>query len=292
MKTKIIAAVTVFLAASAFCQAQDTIRIGEITVYEDSVLFSDDYIDKIDIRKKNVINDYTMIGIQYGMGLNQMNWNPRMEQKMQFVPVNFGITWTRYGKMFGYMPYFGIQAGLFYAKEGYSLDEGYNVEGAQNVIMDVVEVPVLAHMHFDFRKMKLMADIGFYASYRLNIQRSGDGVVPAVENTFLETDRRFDYGIKGGAGFGFIFDPVEIHFTAMYKYGFGSIYEPDYASQYYYRFASVSNFIFSVGLHFQITKRTGKTSHQLRKEARQIIEERRNPAPAVTTGPANNEQRR
>lgn len=292
MKTKIIAAVTVFLAASAFCQAQDTIRIGEITVYEDSVLFSDDYIDKIDIRKKNVINDYTMIGIQYGMGLNQMNWNPRMEQKMQFVPVNFGITWTRYGKMFGYMPYFGIQAGLFYAKEGYSLEEGYNVEGAQNVIMDVVEVPVLAHMHFDFWKMKLMADIGFYASYRLNIQRSGDGVVPAVENTFLETDRRFDYGIKGGAGFGFIFDPVEIHFTAMYKYGFGSIYEPDYASQYYYRFASVSNFIFSVGLHFQITKRTGKTSHQLRKEARQIIEERRNPAPAVTTSPANNEQRR
>ena len=99
-------------------------------------------------------------------------------------------------------------------------------------------------------------------------------MLPSVANTFLETDRRFDYGIKGGAGFGFVFDPIEIHFTAMYKYGFSSMYEPDYYSEYYYRFASVSNFIFSVGVHFQLTKRTGKTSHQLRKEAREIYYQR------------------
>ena len=49
-------------------------------------------------------------------------------------------------------------------------------------------------------------------------------------------------------------------------------------SQYYYRFASVSNFIFSVGLHFQITKRTGKTNLQLKREAREIYMERRNKA--------------
>ncbi len=256
-------------------ERKDTLKISiDIDFDEDSVMFSDSYVDSIDIRKKSVINDYTMIGVQYGMGLNQMSWNPRMEQKMQFVPVNFGVTWTRYGKMFGYMPYFGIQAGLFYAREGYSLEEDYNVEGAQSVFWDVVEVPVLAHMHFDFWKMKLMANIGFYASYRLNIERSGNAVLPSVANTFLETDRRFDYGIKGGAGFGFVFDPIEIHFTAMYKYGFASMYEPDYYSEYYYRFASVSNFIFSVGVHFQLTKRTGKTSHQLRKEAREIYYQR------------------
>ena len=256
-------------------QVQDSSRV--IGISADSVMFSDAYLDSLDIRKKSVINDYTLIGVQYGMGLNQMSWNPKMEQRMQFVPVNFGITWTRYGKMFGYMPYFGIQAGLFYAKEGYILEEDYNVEGANQVLMDVVEVPVLAHFHFDLWKMKLMANIGFYGSYRLNIQRSGPSVAPSVAGSFLETDRRFDYGLKGGAGFGFIFDPVEIHFTAMYKYGFGSIYEPDYASDYYYRFASVSNFIFSVGVHFQLTKRTGKTSHQLKKEAMEIYRERMTP---------------
>ena len=270
-----ICAAAVFMLCAVSIYAQDTLKIAEIEISGDSLKFSNEYLDSVDVRKKNVINDYTLVGVQYGMALNQMSWNPRMEQKMQFVPVNFGVMWTRYGKMFGYMPYFGIQAGLFYAREGYRLEEEYNVEGAQEVLMDVVEVPVMAHFHFDFWKMKLMANIGFYGSYRLNIQRMGPSVAPSVAGSFLSTDRRFDYGLKGGAGFGFIFDPVEIHFTAMYKHGFGSIYEPNYYSAYYYRFASVSNFIFSVGVHFQLTKRTGKTSHQLRKEAKEIYLEKR-----------------
>lgn len=273
MMRKILTVVIAIISCAAVYAQEDTLGVAGIEISEDSVVFSDAYLDSLDVRKKSIINDYTLIGVQYGVGLNQMSWNPRMEQKMQFVPVNFGVTWTRFCKMFGYMPYFGIQAGLFYAREGYSLEEEYNVEGATDVLMDVVEVPVLAHFHFDFWKMKLMANIGFYGSYRLNIQRMGN-VTPAVANSFLSTDRRFDYGIKGGAGFGFVFDPVEIHITAMYKYGFGSLYEPNYYSEYYYRFASVSNLIISVGVHFQLTKRTGKTSHELRQEAREIYYQR------------------
>ena len=272
MMRKILTVVIAIISCAAVYAQEDTLGVAGIEISEDSVVFSDAYLDSLDVRKKSIINDYTLIGVQYGVGLNQMSWNPRMEQKMQLVPVNFGVTWTRFCKMFGYMPYFGIQAGLFYAREGYSLEEEYNVEGATDVLMDVVEVPVLAHFHF--WKMKLMANIGFYGSYRLNIQRMGPDVAPAVANSFLSTDRRFDYGIKGGAGFGFVFDPVEIHITAMYKYGFGSLYEPNYYSEYYYRFASVSNLIISVGVHFQLTKRTGKTSHQLRQEAREIYYQR------------------
>ena len=274
MMRKILTVVIAIISCAAVYAQEDTLGVAGIEISEDSVVFSDAYLDSLDVRKKSIINDYTLIGVQYGVGLNQMSWNPRMEQKMQLEPVNYGVTWTRFCKMFGYMPYFGIQAGLFYAREGYSLEEEYNVEGATDVLMDVVEVPVLAHFHFDFWKMKLMANIGFYGSYRLNIQRMGPDVAPAVANSFLSTDRRFDYGIKGGAGFGFVFDPVEIHITAMYKYGFGSLYEPNYYSEYYYRFASVSNLIISVGVHFQLTKRTGKTSHQLRQEAREIYYQR------------------
>ena len=274
MMRKILTVVIAIISCAAVYAQEDTLGVAGIEISEDSVVFSDAYLDSLDVRKKSIINDYTLIGVQYGVGLNQMSWNPRMEQKMQLVPVNFGVTWTRFCKMFGYMPYFGIQAGLFYAREGYSLEEEYNVEGATDVLMDVVEVPVLAHFHFDFWKMKLMANIGFYGSYRLNIQRMGPDVAPAVANSFLSTDRRFDYGIKGGAGFGYVFDPVERHSTAMYKYGFGSLYEPNYYSEYYYRFASVSNLIISVGVHFQLTKRTGKTSHQLRQEAREIYYQR------------------
>lgn len=237
------------------------------------------YLDSLDIKKKITINDYSMIGVQYGMSLSQVMWNPSMRQSSVFFPVNFGIMYTRYGKMFGYMPYFGFQAGIIYAKEGYRFkpdDEtgawpslGGNYSGVHEAVMDVIEVPVLAHMHFDFWKMKIIANLGFFAGYRMNITRSGDNIRDDVATGFVDTDKRFDYGIKGGAGFAFVFDPVEIHFTAMYKYSMGTLHQPDYYSTYFYRYSYPSNIIFSVGLHFQLTKRVGKTKHQLRREARE-----------------------
>ena len=237
---------------------------------------SDEYLDSLDLTRDIPINDYTMIGFQYGVGLSQVSWNPTMQQKFRFVPVNFGFLYTRYGKMFGYMPYFGIQAGIFYGQEGYQFeedDEGYtpSVEGATGALMQVVEVPVMAHCHFDFWKMKLMVNLGLYGGYRLSISRFGENVPESLRNDFTDTDLRFDYGIKGGAGFAFVFDPVEIHITAMYKHSFGSLYEPDYYSQYYYRYAYPTNFIFSVGVHFQLTKRVGKTKHALRQEAKEHL---------------------
>lgn len=253
---------------------KDTTGLDMVTLEIDSL--SDGFLDSLDLNRDIPINDYTMIGFQYGMGISQVSWNPSMRQKFRFVPVNFGFLYTRYGKMFGYMPYFGIQAGIFYGQEGYQFeedDEGYTptVEGATGALMQVVEVPVMAHCHFDFWKMKLMVNLGLYGGYRLSIQRFGEGVPDEIRSSFLDTDLRLDYGIKGGAGFAFIFDPVEVHFTAMYKHSFGSLYKPDYYSQYYYRYAYPANFIFSVGVHFQLTKRVGKTKHALRQEAREHL---------------------
>ena len=87
----------------------------------------------------------------------------------------------------------------------------------------------------------------------------------------MDYDRRFDYGIKGGAGIGLIFDPVEIHLMATYKYSMATLYDPDYMSPYYYRYAYPTNIIISAGLHFQLTKRVGKTKAQLRREAKQQL---------------------
>ena len=240
-------------------------------------------LDTINVNKKTFINDYSMIGVQYGAGLSQVMWNPSQRQEMILMPYNFGVTFTRYGKMFGYMPYFGFQVGVFYGQEGYQFkkneDTGYTytIQGADKAIMDVIEVPVLSHMHIDFWKMKVMADIGFYVGYRLNIHRfpfNGEyknDSYAAMQDSFLETDNRWDYGIKGGVGFGFIFDPVEIHLKAAYKHALSSLYEPDHYSKYYYRYAYPSNIIVSVGLHFHLTKRTGRTKAELKKEAKELV---------------------
>ena len=180
------------------------------------------------------------------------------------------------------MPYFAFKAGLFYAKEGYQFeyneerDYTYTIEGAEKAIMDVIEVPILSHIHFDFWHFKIIAQLGLFGGYRLGIHRypgNAGHVRDEVANSFIETDNRFDFGIKGGLGFGLVFDPVELHIQAMYKHSLSSLYEPDHYSKYYYRFAYPSNIIISAGLHFQLTKRSGMTKKELKQQARSIVYE-------------------
>lgn len=272
----------IFMLSTLSVYAQEKVQAEQKFDIE-AELITDEALDTIDVKKKLFINDYSMIGLQYGVGLSQVMWNPSQKQEMVLMPYNVGITFTRYGKMFGYMPYFGFQVGLFYGQEGYQFkkneDTGYTytIQGADKAIFDVIEMPILSHMHVDFWRMKIMAEIGLYVGYRLKIHRfpqNGEYIsetFEAVQNSFLETDRRFDYGIKAGLGFGLVFDPVEIHFKAAYKHAFSSLYEPDYYSKYYYRYAYPSNIIISAGVHFQLTKRTGKTKAQLKKEAKELV---------------------
>lgn len=241
---------------------------------------TDEFLDTVVVKKKLKLNDYSLIGLQYGASLSQVMWNPVQKQKMLLMPVNVGVTYTLYGKMFGYMPFFGFQVGVFYAREGYQFVKNqennyiYTIEGADKAIMDVVEVPVLSHMHFDFWHFKIIAQLGVYAGYRLGIHRYSESNPDhqlKYANSFTPTDNRFDYGLKGGVGFGLVFDPVELHIQAMYKHSLSSLYEPNHSSQYYYKYAYPSNIIVSAGLHFQLTKRSGMTKKELKKQAREIV---------------------
>ena len=197
-------------------------------------------------------------------------------------PVNVGVIYTRYGKMFGYMPYFGFQAGIFYGQNGYKFkidketgDYSENVDGATQARYTFIEVPLLAHMHMDVWHLKFIVNAGLFGGYRMSVQREGK-IEDKYRTEFYDYDKRFEYGIKAGVGFGFFFDPVELHFQAMYRYTLGSLYKPDYKSEYYYRFAYPSDIIISAGLHFQLTRRTGKTRKMLKNEAKGLIYETRN----------------
>ncbi len=248
-------------------------------IYEADDTLTNEFLDSLKINKTLVVNNYSLIGVQYGVGLSQVMWNPVQEQSKVFIPVNFGITYTKYGQMFA-MPYFAFKAGLFYAREGYQFEYNeeyqwtYQVEGAEKAIIDVLEVPLLFQFHYDAWNFKILAEVGCYGGYRLGITRypgMTGKVKPELEHSFTETDIRLDYGIKGGVGFALVFDPLEFHFMASYKHSMSSLYEPDYYSKYYYRFAYPSNIIISAGVHFQISKRTGKTKAALKKEARDLV---------------------
>ncbi len=256
----------------------EKIKLGKLLNEAEDTL-TNEFLDSLTIKKNLVVNNYSLIGVQYGVGLSQVSWNPPQEQSMLFVPVNVGITYTKYGQMFA-MPFFAFKAGLFYAKEGYQFeynedyDWTYQIEGAERAILEVVEVPLLFQFHYDTWNFKILAEVGCYGGYRLGITRypgKTGYVKPQLQNSFTDTDIRIDYGIKGGAGFALVFDPIEIHFTASYKHSLSSLYEPDHSSKYYYRFAYPSNIIISAGVHFQLSKRTGKTKAALKKEAKELV---------------------
>ena len=269
-----------FIAASWTTLSAQNIEFADEYTLADIQAMSNAQLDTINVKKKLNINDYTMFGVQYGVGLSQVLWNPTQKQEMVFTPVNFGVTFTKYQKMFGYMPYFGFQAGVFYAREGYQFKYNqnnnyiYKVEGAEKALIDVVEAPILFQFHYDMWNFKIMANIGCFAGYRLSIQRfPGETgyVKEELMNSFKDTDRRWDYGIKGGVGFALVFDPVEVQFQVAYKHSLSSLYEPDHYSEYYYRFAYPSNIVASVGLNFHLSKRTGRTKAELKKMAKELV---------------------
>ena len=225
--------------------------------------------------KKLVINDYTMIGVNYGVTFSNTIFNPSKHNRGWVVVPNYvSVMFTKYSKMFNYLPYFGVTVGFAYGHEGYSFnadDDGSSehVDGTTWCSMDVLEIPAMAQMHLDIEPIKLMGNIGVYGGWRRSINRSGpEGAFdPAYANSFKEYEHRAEYGFQGGAGVAIMLDPIEIHFNCLVRWSWSSLYDPDYYSSYYYRFAYPLDIMATVGIHFQLQKRTGKTTAALKREA-------------------------
>jgi hypothetical protein len=245
---------------------------GDVRYVQDTLVTVETYSD---------INDYDLLGINCGVTWSQMQFNPTLKQDWIFNPLYVSLNYTHYLKMFGYMPFFGYQLGIAYGHEGYRFKENkdtgtiYTIEGATEAVMDVIEMPFLAHFHFDALHFKIMANAGLYGGYRRTITRRGPNVTAGLENAFKDTDIQPDYGLQGGVGIGFIFSPWEFHFNALVRYSWSSIYTPDSSpsryNQYYYRFAYPLDVNVMFGVYYQLTKRTGRTSKDLKRQARDIV---------------------
>lgn len=240
-------------------------------------LYTDIYLDTVNVSKVSLPNDYMMIGFEAGVGFNRMQFNPPYTQGWRFSPEYYELTFTRYGKMFGFMPYFGFQVGFTYGHEGYKMVEneetGYisTISGATECVYDIAEIQTLAHFHYDAGHLKLMLNIGPYAGRRLSIERMGGYVDDDIVHNFLDTDKRMDYGAKAGLGFALAFAPVEFHVNAKVRYSWSNLFYPDYLSPYYYSFAYPLDVTVTAGVHFHISRKTGKTKAMLRREAKSIV---------------------
>lgn len=228
--------------------------------------------------KERPINDYIMIGVNYGVSLCNMYYSPSRHNRGWKVNPNYvSVMFTKHSKMFDTLPFFALTAGFAHGYEGFAFKRdpetgaSQDVDGAEEAVIEVFEIPALAQIHADFHPGKILANVGVYGGWRNSISRSGSNLDPQYANAFRSYENRWEYGLQGGAGFALMFDPIEIHFNALIRWSWSSLYQPDYASPYYYRYAYPIDVIATVGIHFQLTKRSGKTSSELRREAKEYV---------------------
>ncbi len=252
----------------------------------DSLLYSPEYLDTVNVKRSVSINDYHMIGVNYGATFSTVYFNPtKMGSTFRFQPTYFSVMYTHYEKMFNYIPYFGVTVGFSYGHSGVQFEDdpktglplGY-VDGATDITMETVQMPAMMQMHFDAAPVKVLANLGGYVGYRLSVERSGRWLDEEYTNKFRDYEYRFDYGLCGGAGLGFMFDPIEIHLNVLGRWSFSNLYAPDYYNEifhpyntYYYRYANPIDIAVTLGVYLQLTKRTGKTTAEIKKQARDIV---------------------
>lgn len=254
----------------------------------DTLEYTNEYLDSLDFSaaSKGAINDYHMIGVNYGVTFSTIYFNPiKMGSEFIFNPTYFSIMYTHHEKMFNYIPYFGLTLGFSYSHSGVQFkdnpDTGFPlgfIDGATYESMETVEMPAMMQLHVDTYPFKVLANLGGYLGYRLSVQRHGVYLDEDYTDKFRDYERRFDYGLIGGAGIGFMLDPIEIHLNVLGRWSLQNLYEPDYENSvfhpyntYYYRYANPIDIHVTLGVYFQLTKRTGRTNRQLREQAREIV---------------------
>ena len=249
---------------------------------------TDAYLDSISVQK-TAVNNYWMVGAFGGAAFQYGYFNPVRYVLWQVQYPVYGFSFIRYFTMFGKFPNMGLEIGAQQDYEGYEFkrikETGsiFTESGAYKAMMSVPEAFMLSHFHFDIGDhFKLMAKVGIYGGYRRSITRIPEESY-AQSKTFLEHehsfqdyDRRWTYGLKGGLGFGVMFDPFEIHAILHIKWGWGSFWDPDYTSPYYYRFGYPLDSGLTIGIYYQLTPRHGHSRSQLRKMAKRIVEQEYN----------------
>ena len=248
---------------------------------------TNEYLDSLTLQIAKP-NNYLMVGV-YGGACGQMGYfNPTRTTEMQWTYPVVGFSVVRYFTMFGIFPNMGLEFGAQLNQEGYAFKTNEETgrrpvepySGAYKVKMTVPEAYLLSHFHVDMGEhFKLLAKLGFYTGYRLDITRTLDQAYTHSStytdyiSTFKDYERRWSYGVQGGAGMGLMFSPLEIHLNVQVKWGWESFWNPDYTSPYYYRFAYPLDAAVTLGVYYQITPRYGHTRAQLRKLARKMMEE-------------------
>lgn len=162
------------------------------------------------------------VGVRGGATLSSMAFTPEVHQSM-IQGLTMGVT-ARYTeeKYFGLIGEVNItQRGW---KEDFVRDEAPKFEYSRT--LTYVQIPLLTHIYFGSRKVKgffnLGPEVGFLindkitANFDYNKYDAIEGFPQGYrtnEQLRMEVQNTFDYGIAGGAGIEFFYQPSQFHTT-------------------------------------------------------------------------------
>lgn len=179
-----------------------------------------------------------MIGIRYGVNLASAQFSPDVHAGKVWCLNNYGLVYTYYNDLWDMLDNFGTQIIARLNHEGYTAEYGVD-----DTYYTVAELDMMTNLRFDINPLRIVANVGPYAGYRIGIDR------PDAE--WHNYDNRFDYGLIFGGGAGLMFGPFEFQLEMNYKWGLSSYLNTFYYSDEYWFFAYPRIFMFSGTLYYK-----------------------------------------
>lgn len=165
------------------------------------------------------------IGISGGIGIaNKLGGNYTAESRQEFVMgISAGIS-LPFRLPFDLEP--GIETGVFFTQKGF-LNPSDDRFGGTTVLLDYVEVPILARLRYDFmERVKPKAVGGFYTAFRANaesVEPDGD------RNDLNDVTNSVDIGLMAGAGVDFLVQETNLSFQVRYGVGLPPLFTGNFS---------------------------------------------------------------
>lgn len=165
------------------------------------------------------------IGIAGGIGVaNKVGGNYTAESRQEFVMgMSAGIS-LPFRLPFKLEP--GIETGVFFTQKGF-LNPSVDQFDGTAVLLDYVEVPILARISYDFMdRVKPKVVGGIYTAFRANaesVEPDGD------RNDLSDETKSVDIGLMAGAGVDFLVQETNLSFQIRYGVGLPPLFPTDFS---------------------------------------------------------------
>ena len=192
----------------------------------------------------------SLVGVRGGYALSNVGYKPEAHPEGIQTAQYFSLRFTHYHSMWNTIHVFGLQLGLDYAEQGFTLPM-YQ----ETMRYKVLELPVISQFHIDFWKMRLLVNLGGFVGYRFGatMQRPDDnGTLVTGDYVYDCYDRRFDFGFIGGGGLAFRIKPFEIHAECNYQHSLSMLYNPRKYSNTSLLYVYPKQLIVSLTLYYQL----------------------------------------